>query len=786
MLPLSARRFGAMGRRRALAAGGGGGAPPPVNTVAPAISGTPLVGETLTSTTGTWDDASSHLYQWRRDGVAIAGATASTYVMTPADCADCDITCAVAGVGPGGTSAYVESSNAIAFVPQTHLPSLRAIMRSDTGVLDGSGNPITNGGFVGTWQDQSGGARHVTQANAARRPIYAASDPDFLGAPSIAFDGTDDGLFRSSFSTGGSLDTSGYTIGYVMIAENFSVTSLSICTDYTGGASAYIQRTTTNRWRTTIGSRNAISPIGDTTSGPSFVAATFAPTGDVQRMWLGAENVATTTDTATGPVDNGIYSIGCYNGGTSFPLAHRACFAFIANATYTANQIASIAAWCSARYGTQSAIQPAAEALHFSGAANNAASDADVVRVVSVPAIQSTSALTVSAWVRRFDLTTARCIASDPGRWALQLTTTGTIRFFVSDGVSDTAQYEETAYAIPSSYWQHVEAEYDAGTVTIRVNGVVVASTTTGTIPTAMESSSANVDLARWTGQASGTSTPFQGSIGSVRIAGSVLTARERLDALLSDEQGGADVWLPLDASLTDAAGATTASVLQGVPRYCVLGYATSAPTGAAKKFLLVGDSNTQRDQSYRREARAQLSGRLGRDVDFVGPYTTADPVPARLNGDTQHDGVSGAQTTTLTADLATQISTYTPDVIVSMTGTNDLAAGGQTPAQTIARIQTLLNTIYTAVGTDAFPVVLCTIYKINDGANDADAATLRGLIQSEVEAQVLAGRNVHLCDPWDDMNVTFDYVDAFHLSESGGIKVGRTFAVAMDGAAFP
>jgi hypothetical protein len=59
----------------------------PVNLVAPAISGTPTVGQTLTMTDGTWDGFPSLVYtrQWLRDGAPIAGVTGSTYVLVDAD-----------------------------------------------------------------------------------------------------------------------------------------------------------------------------------------------------------------------------------------------------------------------------------------------------------------------------------------------------------------------------------------------------------------------------------------------------------------------------------------------------------------------------------------------------------------------------------------------------------------------------------------------------------------------------------------------------------------------------
>lgn len=65
----------------------------PTNTARPTISGTPVVGQTLTATTGTWGGTApiSYAYQWQRcDGAGtnctnIAGATAQTYVLGSSD-----------------------------------------------------------------------------------------------------------------------------------------------------------------------------------------------------------------------------------------------------------------------------------------------------------------------------------------------------------------------------------------------------------------------------------------------------------------------------------------------------------------------------------------------------------------------------------------------------------------------------------------------------------------------------------------------------------------------------
>ena len=56
------------------------------NTVAPTVTGFHVVGAELTATAGTWTpSASTVTYQWLRGGVAISGATSSTYTLVAAD-----------------------------------------------------------------------------------------------------------------------------------------------------------------------------------------------------------------------------------------------------------------------------------------------------------------------------------------------------------------------------------------------------------------------------------------------------------------------------------------------------------------------------------------------------------------------------------------------------------------------------------------------------------------------------------------------------------------------------
>ena len=57
----------------------------PVNTVAPAVTGTPSVPNVQTCSSGTWLNAPTYAYQWMRKGGAIPGATAATYTLAAID-----------------------------------------------------------------------------------------------------------------------------------------------------------------------------------------------------------------------------------------------------------------------------------------------------------------------------------------------------------------------------------------------------------------------------------------------------------------------------------------------------------------------------------------------------------------------------------------------------------------------------------------------------------------------------------------------------------------------------
>jgi hypothetical protein len=124
----------------------------PLNTVAPVISGSATVGNTLSCTIGTWSNSpASYSYQWVRNESNISGETNSTYV-TVTDDVGTSIRCLVtANNAHGNSSAF---SNSILIVPH-------AVSNWNTTDATTNGMTLSNGGLtlnvaasllLNTWQ----------------------------------------------------------------------------------------------------------------------------------------------------------------------------------------------------------------------------------------------------------------------------------------------------------------------------------------------------------------------------------------------------------------------------------------------------------------------------------------------------------------------------------------------------------------------------------------------------------------------------------------------------------
>jgi hypothetical protein len=158
---------------------------PPVNSVAPAVTGTPQRASTLTATNGSWDGiGNTYAYQWQRDtgsGFAdIAGATAPSYTLAVAD-EYASVRVVVKGSNPDGTATATSSAvGPVAAAPPavTVKPAIAgtavrgSTLTSARGTWDGVGNS-----YAYQWQRDSGaGFVDIAGATASTYTLAVADE----------------------------------------------------------------------------------------------------------------------------------------------------------------------------------------------------------------------------------------------------------------------------------------------------------------------------------------------------------------------------------------------------------------------------------------------------------------------------------------------------------------------------------------------------------------------------------------------------------------------------------
>lgn len=98
----------------------------------------------------------------------------------------------------GKPGLQIKAGAAAAFTPSS-VSGLQAWYKADAGLLDASDAAITvDATAVKTWQDQSGNARHLTQATAGSRPLAKLNIQN--SKPVVRFDGTDDSMQHQAAS----------------------------------------------------------------------------------------------------------------------------------------------------------------------------------------------------------------------------------------------------------------------------------------------------------------------------------------------------------------------------------------------------------------------------------------------------------------------------------------------------------------------------------------------------------------------------------------------------------
>jgi hypothetical protein len=162
------------------------GAPTP-GIIEPSIVGDAepaVVGTTFTAAEGGWVLATNsagqelpieeYRYQWRRNGVDIAGATNQAYQAQIAD-AGTTITCAIRGVTFGqAVSATEVVTNGIAVTSDDVLGDPLILFDAAIGVLEAPGDPVENLDYVEIWEDQGTAGTDAEESAAFNKPLYLA------------------------------------------------------------------------------------------------------------------------------------------------------------------------------------------------------------------------------------------------------------------------------------------------------------------------------------------------------------------------------------------------------------------------------------------------------------------------------------------------------------------------------------------------------------------------------------------------------------------------------------
>jgi hypothetical protein len=163
----------------------------PVNTALPIISGTAAVGQTLSTTSGSWDNSpTGYTYQWRRCDSAgsscstISGATSSTYALVLAD-AGSTIRVAVTATNPYGSTAAT-SARYPAAVTVTEFPPANTVLPTISGTaavgqtLSTDDGTWTNSptGYTYQWQLCNPGGQQCSDIPGATASSYVVQSGD--------------------------------------------------------------------------------------------------------------------------------------------------------------------------------------------------------------------------------------------------------------------------------------------------------------------------------------------------------------------------------------------------------------------------------------------------------------------------------------------------------------------------------------------------------------------------------------------------------------------------------
>lgn len=240
----------------------------PSNVTTPVITGTASVGQTLTSSTGTWNGSSpiNYTYQWKRAGVDIVGATNSTYILVAADAANV-ITVTVTATNSAGNATATSAGTSLVLYPpsNTVAPSISGTAQVGQTLTASNGTWVGAATIIYSYQWKRAGSNIVGATSSTYVPVLA----DIGNTLTVDVTGTN---------------------------SDGSATVTSSATSAVIAASQYV--TSVKRYEVTIPSSTASATVTvDTMDSRSLIFATFRGTSTTSGPTVAACRIERTNDT---------------------------------------------------------------------------------------------------------------------------------------------------------------------------------------------------------------------------------------------------------------------------------------------------------------------------------------------------------------------------------------------------------------------------------------------------------------------------------------------------------
>lgn len=187
---------------------------------------------------------------------------------------------------------------------------LQAWFKNESGAYDATsgGSLVTSdGSSVARWEDQSGNSSHVTQSTSGNRPVLKTGANGINGHAVLQYDGTNDDMSLSSWSTSGNdftlfaVYSLNSDVGYC-IAETSSTSVDSWWRWDSGGGEGY--------WGVFLSSRIASQPPSMPTTGNHYLVARVTSGGTYEIYLDGASAYSTTSFSFVAPSRISIGSLG--------------------------------------------------------------------------------------------------------------------------------------------------------------------------------------------------------------------------------------------------------------------------------------------------------------------------------------------------------------------------------------------------------------------------------------------------------------------------------------------